>query len=154
MRDDAAYASRRQNRPLPSEHLQSAASLKRTIATAEIRPHVDIHDMATHLPLPHFKMPTSSIELLAHCRSIASRGAAAHYDDTGVGHAQTHTHELQQRGTLLQHASHSSSCRTHIVPLSVLKFASLSRPINLTFPQFLLSTISFPLSLSVSPAFS
>ena len=105
MRDDAAHASRR-NRTLPSERLQSAANLKRIVATAEIRPHVDIHDMATHLPLPHFKMPTSSIELLTHCRSVDCREAESHL----AGHSAA----TQQHRTCQRPSSTAAACRCSV----------------------------------------
>ena len=57
-------------------------------AKARIRPYIDIHDVPIHLPLPHWKMPTSSLgEILMSVSStgetplepqLTSHGVATH----------------------------------------------------------------------------
>ena len=62
VREDAAHASHRRGLKLPNDMLPHTTNRIRFDATSGNHPCADIHDVASHLPLPHWKMPTSSIE--------------------------------------------------------------------------------------------
>ena len=64
-----------------------------------VRPYVDIHDIPRHVLLRHFKLPTSSKELLKYCgpterREVESRpaprGATTQGNENEAGLAETH----------------------------------------------------------------